>query len=212
MKKTTTFITRPEPGRPLEVAMPVNVVMKEVLSIGVHTSKEAKKIIDAKKVNVDGKPITSYKRPVGFMDILSLPELKQNYRFVLNTKGKLQAIAVDDKEAAVKAGKVVKKTVLKGGKQQVTLSDGRNLLTDKKFGVGDTLLIEVPSQNVKKHLELKKGVHIYLTGGKHVGKTGTLKEIHDHQVTFEADGQEIVTSKEYAMAIGDKAPEVKIHE
>lgn len=211
MKKVSVFITRPEPGaHSLEVAMPINVLLKEVLNTGIHTTKEAKKVIDAKRISVDSKPITSHRRGVGFMDIINIPELKENYRLVLNTKGKLHPIKIDDEQQ--KALKITRKSATKGGKVQITLSDGRNIEAAKDYKVGDTVVIELPSQKVKKHIPLKAGVQVYLTGGKHVGKVGTLKAIAQKQVTFALDGEDIITSRAYAMAIGDKQPEVKIHE
>ena len=54
--------------------------------------------------------------------------------------------------------------------------DGGNLIYDKKCKVGDVFQIEIPSGKVKKVLEMKEGVHSYITGGSNVGRITKIKE------------------------------------
>jgi len=215
LRKVSTFTTRPKPGaHPLELGLPLSVLMKEVLSIGTRTTKEAKKVIDAGKVLVDGKVAKDYRRIVGLMDVVSFPALKQHYRIVLNAKGKLTPLSVNDDEAGVKITRIVRKTTIKKGKIQVTLNDGTNLLLDKNdYKVGDSLVMEVPSHKVKQHIPLAKGNFAYLLGGKHIGRKGSIKAIEGKTVWFiDENKQETETLVSYVMIVGTSKPEVTINE
>jgi len=186
--------------------------MKEVLAIGVRTTKEAKKVVDAGRLLIDGKKAQDYRRIVGLMDTISIPETKQYFRVVLNERGRLSCIAIDEKEAGQKAAKIVKKMTIKGGKVMVTLSDGRNLPGQKDYKIGDTLIIEVPSQKVIKHLPLKEGNYAVLLGGKHIGKGGSITQIDEKHVVYKGKDEEARTLRSYVLVLGTKSPEVKIHE
>lgn len=215
LRKVSTFTTRPKPGaHPLELGLPLSVFMKEVLDIGVRTTKEAKKVVDAGNVFVDGKVCRDYRRIVGLMDVVSIPSLKQQFRIVLDGSGKLAVLSVDEKEAGLKLARIVKKTVVAKGKHQVTLSDGKNLLMDKsEYKVGDTLVVEVPGQKVKQHIPLEEGNFAYLLGGKHIGSQGSIKAIEGEKVLFiDSDKNETETLVSYVMVVGKTKPEVKINE
>jgi len=215
LRKISTFVTRPSPsGHPLTHSMTLSVFMNEVVDVGTHTRNEAKKAVDNKDVMVDGKVTGDYKRAVGLMDVISIPKLKQHYRIVLTTKGKLAPVVLDEKEAKQKAVKIIRKTVIGKDNVQYTTHDGRNMLLGKDtYKVGDTLIIELPSQKVQKHLPLKTGSYVYLMGGKHVGEEGHLKNVEGEHVIYEdANKTSTLTSKKYVMVLGEKSSEVKIHE
>jgi ribosomal protein S4E len=61
--------------------------------------------------------------------------------------------------------KIVGKTVLKGGKMQLNLSAGINMLVEKNnFKTGETLMLDMPSKNMVDHLKLEKGAYVFLSG------------------------------------------------
>jgi small subunit ribosomal protein S4e len=129
---------------------------------------------------------------------------------VLNTKGKLIIIEISENEAKLKPCKIRGKSQLKG-KIQLNLFDGRNVPIEKgDFKVGDTVLIEVPSQKIKDTIKLEKGNLIYLTGGKRVGDIGTVEDIKRNKIMFKIGNESVETSKEYAFAIGKEKTAVMI--
>ena len=83
----------------------------------------------------------------------------------------------------------------------------KNILVEKSdHKVGDTILIELPSQNIKSHVAFEKGCQIYLTGGKHPGEVGILEEISGNKIKYKQDKTVYETSKDYAFVIGKDKP------
>jgi small subunit ribosomal protein S4e len=206
LRKTTKYIAKPMPGaHKLSESMPISLVLRQLGH--AQTSAEAKKILNAHQILVDGKRVRDLKAPVGLLDNLSLPGTNEYYRVSYDTKGRLQLVPISKSESATKICKVINKTAVKGAKVQLNLNDGRNILADKKSAnTGDTLMLEVPSQKISQHLTLEKGALVFLLGGKHIGIMGTLESIDGDEITIKANGQPITTSKKYALVVGKDKP------
>lgn len=208
-RKEEMFLLRPLPGKNFQGAMPLGIILKNMLKFA-ETTKEAKKLLNEGKVLINKKKVTEIKAPLGLMDVLELPELKTAYRMLLNSRGKLTLHKISEDEAALKPCKIKNKTSLKNGKQQINLDDGTNLLSDKKeYKVGDTLMIEMPAMKASSHLKLEKGALVYITAGTNVGKAGTFESLKsfkggqpDNIVVKTKEGT-IETRKEYALVIGN---------
>ena len=79
-KKTAVWITRPRPGpHPIERGIPLLVVVRDMLGY-CDTAIEARRIIGNREIMVDGRIVTDPKRPIGFMDVVSIPKTKENFR------------------------------------------------------------------------------------------------------------------------------------
>jgi small subunit ribosomal protein S4e len=210
LRKTTKYISKPLPGaHSLLESMPVGLVLKQLGH--AQTSSEAKKILNAHQILVDNKRVIDQKAPVGLLDSISLPGSNEYYRISFDTKGRLQFVPIPKNEAALKICKVVNKTSVSGGKVQLNLNDGRNLLADSKSAnTGDTLVIQVPGQKVQTRLALEKGALIFLLGGKHIGTMGTLESVENDEITFKTNGQTIATAKKYALVVGKDKPVLTI--
>ena len=161
-------------------------------------------------VFIDKKKIKEVKCPVGFMDVVSVGD--KSYRCLFDDKGRINFIEIDAKESDKKVCKILGKNKIKGGKIQVNLSDGRNVLVEKDdFKVGDSLVIELPSQKIIKRLPFKENASIVLIGGKYAGKNGFVQKILDHHIFFkDENNNEFSTLKDYAFIVGEKTPEIKI--
>ena len=73
----------------------------------------------------------------------------------------------------MKVCRIEGKSTIKGGKTQVHLHDGRNIIVDdaSEHKTGDSLKISLPEQEVLEHMEsLGEGTRCMLIGGVHVGK------------------------------------------
>ena len=207
-RKKEVFLMRPMPGRNFNVSMPLGIILKDMLNL-TTTTKESKKILKEGKVLVNKKKIEEVKHPVGLMDVVEVPELHSTYRMVLNGRGKLEMLKVDEKEAAIKPCKIINKTSLKGGKTQINMDDGTNMLSDKKdYKVGDTLVLSLPELKAKEHLKLEKGALVYVTAGTKVGQVGTFEGLRSFKggqpdnVVIQTKNGTIETRKEYALVIG----------
>ena len=166
---------------------------------------------------VDGKVVTSLKQGVGLMDVVSMPKIRTHYRMVMDSRGKLQLVKVPEAKAAWKLCRIENKTTVPGGKTQLNLHDGRNILVEKDdYKTGDVLKIEVPSQKILEHYNLDKGSMALITAGSHVGETAWSSKstsitrlAADNLVKFK-DGTSTVKSNVFV--IGVKAPEIELPE
>ena len=152
------------------------------------------------------------------MDVVEIPKLNESYRIIYDTKGKLVPINSDSKETNLKLIKVIGKSLLKGGKMQFNLHDGKNILVDKKVkaNVGDTVLYDLTKKVIVKSFTLEKGASVFLTGGKYVGSVGKIKDVQKpdnlerSKLVFETNGKEHITLLDYAFVVGSTKPEVSL--
>ena len=210
-RKKTTFIYRPYPGaHSMHESISIGTVLKEILHLA-KTNREARKILYSKQVLVDGKRRKDEHDSIGLFDVLELPDANSRFRIIINQKGKIDTLSIDKNEAGSKPVRIVKKTLFKG-KIQLNLSDGRNILADKdSYKTGDTLIIEVPSQQIKKHLKLEKKSVIFLTGGKYLGHMGIVEGISGERLMYKTeDGVTQETRKDYAFVVGEGKPALSV--
>ena len=211
-KKGLTFITRPNPGAHSQrLSIPINVVLKNMIKCA-KTTREAKKLLLSSEVMVDGNRVKDHRFPVGLMDVVHLKPTKENYRIIFNEKGNLEAVSTDEKDAKSKLCQVKGKTLLKGGKMQLNLSDSRNIIVAKdEYNVGDSLLVEVPSQKIAGTFKLEKGAAILLVAGKHIADVGTVEKAGSYAIIYKTEkGETKTTSRKYAFVVGKEKPALKI--
>lgn len=211
-RKEHTWATRPSPGpHGLEESVPLLFILRDVLDL-CDTAREGKRIISSRRVLVDGKPVTNHKHPVGLMDVISIPEVNMHYRMLLDRRGRLTLVEINEKEATWKLVRIENKATTKGGKIQLNLHDGRNLLLkSNKYRTGDVLKIEVPTQKIIGHYEFKKGSKVMLSSGKHVGEIATVKKYEKSRNPREniVEFQEgFSTTKRNVFIVGKKSLEV----
>ncbi len=218
LKKEAHYIIRANPGpHPKDNSLPLAVILRDLMRL-TKSAKEAKKILNANSVLVDQKIRKDYKFPVGLMDVISIPSINSNYRFLFDEKGKVKLVKISENEAKIKLCKIKNKKAAKKGKIQITLHDGRNILIDeKKFNTGDTIEISLPNQEIKKHLPLEKDVYVYITDGTHIGETAKIIEFksmpgsnQDRVALQTNDGKSFETLKKYIFVIGKDKPEIKL--
>ena len=210
-RKTTKFVTKQSPGTHVnELSYSMDVLLKEVLNYA-STTRESKKLLNANDIKIDGKKRNDFRFPVGIFDTLQFAGSNENFRVVINRKGKLGLVKISREESSTKPCKIIGKTML-DGKMQLNLYDGKNMLSnDKSFKVGDTVMISLPDQKISKHLKLDKKAFVFLTGGKHIGETGIVEGILGNKIIYkDANGSLIETSKKYAFVVGDSKPSITL--
>lgn len=205
-KKESKYVTRPHPTRSFDMSMPINLVLRDLLKIA-KTTKEVKGILGHSYVFVNGKRATDEKQVMGFMDIFEIKGSEQSYRMLLDAKGKLYLHAIKGDETKFRPVKIIGKTLLKGAKMQLNLSDGYNLLVEKgDFKVGDSVLLETPGNKIREVIALKKGAAVCMTAGSHIGKVGNVLELEDGKITFKSGNETLKTATRYAFAVGNEKP------
>jgi small subunit ribosomal protein S4e len=209
-RKSNKFILRPNPGaHSIESGMPLGIILRDFLKL-VSSMTEAQKLLNNKEVLVDGKRRKAHRYIVGLFDVISFPAIKKNYRFMMDKKGRLTIIEIDEKEAVMKPCKIMGKKLVAGGKMQFNLHDGKNILGDHKAKVGDSLLLQLPDLAVKEVLVLEKGASVFLIGGNHAGGVGSLNEIKNNEAIYQSNEKLVETAKKYLFVIGGKNSVIKV--
>ena len=214
-RKTSIWVTKAAPGaHALELCMPVVVVIRDILGYA-KTTREVRHILHNNLVSIDGRICKDLRRGVGFMDVLTLGE--ENYRCIVDRKGILRYRQISKKEAKTKVCRINGKTTIKGGKTQLHLHDGRNILTDdaSEYNTGDSLVLALPSQEIKEHIRFSDGIKCYLTGGAHVGEFAEVSEyiVKRSSMPNEVQFAEFGTVMSNVFAIGSqKLPSTEVVE
>ncbi len=189
-------------------SIPLLVLMRDLLKI-VGNLKEAKRLLTSREVLVDGKIRREPDFAVGLMDIVSFPKIRKFYQ-IFTIKGKLRVIPIDENDAKLKSCRIVDKTPITGGKVQLNLHDGKNIIIEKeedRFKTGDTVRITIPGYKVDAFLKLEKGSNCYIYRGKHSGTLGTLEQIIEQpggqpsDAKLKVGGEELITRKDYLFAV-----------
>ncbi len=154
-------------------SIPLVVVMRDILGL-VKTKKELKKAINEKQIKINDKEIRETNYPLGLFDVLSVGG--RNYITKLDNKKKFSFEEVNNVKN--KVVKVIGKTVLKGGKIQLNLSDGKNILSTgkEKVSVGDSIVVGFDGK-FEKIIKMEKGKIGFVFEGKHAGKKGKIEEV-----------------------------------
>ena len=218
-RKEEKFVITTEPGpHPKSESIPLLLLLRDYWKYVTNRS-EAVYVLSQGLVLVDGRVKKSPSHGVGYMDVISIPSIGIHYRIVYTKKG-LRPIEISEEEANYKLCKIRNKTLLKKGKIQLNLHDGRNILVspDREFKPTQTVKISVPDQVIGDALDMKEGALIQMTAGKHMGKVGKLVTIIPREglipgtVVFqELDTDERhQTSLSYVFTVGDQTPTLQV--
>jgi small subunit ribosomal protein S4e len=176
-------------------ALPLVIVMRELLGL-VKTKKELKKVLNEKKVLVNGKIVQETNYPISLFDSLAIPSINKYFRIVLAAK-KLSLIPITEKEINTGLFKVINKILVAKGKTQLNLSNGRNMITSEKIQVGNFVAVDNIKNKIIKIIPLEKDTKVIVIKGKHMGESGKIKEIvkegQNNIAKIKADNGEIST-------------------
>lgn len=176
-RKEKTWTIRSSPGpHPLEKSMPIGLAVREYLKLA-DTLKETKKIITNGEIFVDGVKRTDHKFPCGFMDVISIPKIKKDYRVLFNRSGELTLVPIASKEATWKLCRIENKKIIKGKRLQLNLHDGRNKIVEKdEYKTGDVLKLSFKDQKIDDIYKFEKGAVSMIIGGSHIGEVANIQD------------------------------------
>ena len=219
-RKEAKWTFRSAPGaHPAERAIPLATLIRDTLGI-TQTGREAKRVIGNGDVQVDGVVRKEPTHAVGIMDVVSIPKLKKSYRILIDYHGRLVPLPIKTEEATWKLCRVEGKTTIAGGKTQIHLHDGRNILVEKaEYKTGDVLKISLPDQKVMGTHKFTKGTLAYVMGGAHSGELAPIEAVEVKRGPFptlvvlrRGKDQLFRTIKAYVFPVGDKTPEIQVPE
>jgi len=184
--------------------------------------REVKMILSEGQVLVDGRVRKDPGYPIGLMDVVEIKSSDERFRLLPKRRGGFRLVEISEKEKSVKLCRVESKTMIPGGKLQIALHDGRNILLPEgakpsDYKPLDTLKISIPDQKIISSISLDNGAYTIVTQGKNVGIEGKIIAIerrlgpHASTVTLEdPDGNRVQTALEYVFVVGAKKSEVSL--
>lgn len=177
-RKERAFTIRTAPGpHPLEQAIPLGLLVRDYLGL-CDSYKELRKIVSNGDILVDGVKRKDFKFSCGFMDVISIPKMRKNFRILYDRNGKLILVPISENDAKWKLCRLQNKTIIKGKKVQLNLHDGKNKLVDKdEFKTGDVLKINFKDKKIDEVYKFDKGSVSIITGGTHIGEIACIEEI-----------------------------------
>lgn len=215
--KENKWTIKPNAGpHAIEGSLPLLLIVRDILGVA-DNAREAKRIINNGEILVDGRIRKDFKYPVGFMDVIEIPKSEKVYRVLQDEKGRLILHPIAKENVEFKLCKIVDKTTIRGGKTQLNLHDGRNCLVEAEYKVGDVVILKVPDQEVSDTIKFENGTIGLITGGKHIGEIGRIKEINitkssmPNTVEMETeDKKTFLTLKDYVFVMGKKEPAITL--
>jgi small subunit ribosomal protein S4e len=222
-KKEYSFAAKAIPGpHEADNCFTLLYVLRDLLKV-VSNSTEAKKVVIAGSVIVDGKPRKDMHFPVGLMDTVEIPAMKKTYRVVTDKLYNLKLVEID-KDKDFKLCKIIGKKVQAGGNVQLNLHDGRSVLVKVKdpknpkeavgYSTGDTVKLDLKSGEIVDSVKLDEGKLAVVVSGINDGRTGKITKItkimKNDIVTLEDKGESFETRLEYLFVLGDSKPLISL--
>ncbi|GGL50690.1 30S ribosomal protein S4e [Halocalculus aciditolerans] len=210
-RKTATFTAKAGAGPHGESGVPLVVVLRDVLGY-VDSAKEAKYAAHHDGVLVNGGSVSDINRPIGMFDLLGFPERDEYYRVFPDEGGRLGLTEIDAADADAKLGKVVDKTLVSGGRVQLNLHDGQNILIDEdedEYSGGDSIVVENETDDIVAHFQYEEGALVTAVAGQHAGEIGEVDEITvtpgsaSNTVEVSTDDGSFETVDEYIVVIDE---------
>jgi len=191
---------RPSTGpHKLRECLPLSLILRNRLKYSL-TRRETQTIVMRRQVKVDGKVRTDLNYPAGFMDVISIPETKENFRLLYDVKGRFQLVAIKDSEAKFKLCRI--KKIGKGSKASIgrvpglfgqkgvipyaVTHDGRTIrFADPLIKPNDTVKLDIATGKVIEHIKFEVGKLAMIKGGKNVGRVGHIIRRERHPGGFD---------------------------
>jgi small subunit ribosomal protein S4e len=124
--------------------------------------------------------------------------------------GRLALTPIDADAADSKLGKIEDKTMVAGGRTQLNLHDGQNLLVeDDEYSAGDSIVVSNDDSEVVAHFRYEEGSLVTAVRGAHAGEVGEIEEIQvtpgsgSNSVTVATDDGTFETVEEYVVVIDE---------
>lgn len=181
-----TFAPRPSTGpHKLRESLPLVIFLRNRLKYAL-TNTEVTKIVMQRHIKVDGKVRTDINYPAGFMDVVTIDKTGEYFRLIYDVKGRFAVHRITADEAKYKLCKV--KRVQIGPKKIPFLvtHDGRTIrYPDPFIRVNDTIQVDITTGKITEHIRFESGNLVMITGGRNLGRVGTVVNREKHPGSFE---------------------------
>jgi len=215
--KKYKWIVRTDPGpHKASRSIPLLVLLRDILHL-VETGAEGRKVIKAKEIIINNRPVKNPGFPVGIFDIIKIPKINKMYIMLPVRKYKLRPFETDQE---IYIGRIDRKYTTKGGRILLGLHNGYVFILPyeegNKFKRLDGVIYE--GKEIKERIPFAEGSYGIVVDGTRCGIHGVITKIipgtmtqRSHTILKTKDG-EITVLTDYVFPIGVGKPVVKLYE
>ncbi len=167
--------------------MPLALLLRDRLKYAL-TMREVLQIVKdrAGLIKVDGKIRKDPNFPLGFMDVVSIDKTGDNFRLLLDIKGRFAVHRIEAKEASSKLMKVKRKGVGLNKVPYIVTHDGRTIrYPHPEVQVNDTVRFNFETNEFVDYHKFAHGNAVIITGGHNIGRVGLITHTDKHPGSFE---------------------------
>ncbi len=218
-RKGFEWAPKTSPGpHPLADSIPLIIIVRDLLGYA-ETWREARIVIKEGHILVDGRVRRDMGFPVGMMDTLEIPKAGQAFRILPASRVRLRLHPIEKEELGYKLCRIIGKTTLRGGRTQLNLHDGRNLLLEveeREYKLNDVIKLSIPEQEILDHIRFERGTLALVAGGSSRGSYGSIMEVGTEPwkrrtaILRTPRREEITTLARYLFAVGSAKPLISI--
>eukprot|EP01105_Mastigella_eilhardi_P007215 TRINITY_DN18725_c0_g1_i1.p1 TRINITY_DN18725_c0_g1~~TRINITY_DN18725_c0_g1_i1.p1 ORF type:complete len:266 (-),score=56.11 TRINITY_DN18725_c0_g1_i1:142-939(-) len=200
---------RPSTGpHKLRECLPLIILLRNRLKYAL-TRKEVMMIVMQKLIKVDGKVRTDVTYPAGFMDVIQINRVHENFRLLYDTKGRFVIHRISTAEAKFKLCRVRGRKTVTNGIPTVNTHDGRTFrYPHPDIKTNDTVKLDITTGKITDFVKFDIGNLAMVTGGHNLGRVGLIVKREKHPGSFEiihikdAIGKEFSTRLNNVFVIG----------
>ncbi|EZG78680.1 40S ribosomal S4 X protein isoform [Gregarina niphandrodes] len=216
-KLSGIYAPRPSSGPyGMRECLPLAILIRNRLKYAL-TYDEVKMILMQRLVKIDGKVRTDKTYPLGFMDTIAIEKTNENFRLLIDTKGRFTPVKVGADEMGWKLCRVRK---LRWGRKNIPYAythDGRTIrYVHPNIKVNDTVKIDLATGKVLEHVPFTCGALAMVTTGHSAGRVGSVVEVKktigavDTVTLKDARGDTFATKIHNAFVIGGEKPLISL--
>lgn len=180
-RKGTKYLVVPSHDK--ENGIPLLLILRDLLGLA-KDRKEVQNIINQKLVSVNGRTAKKANLSVLPLDIIEVGE--KAYELTFSDNGKFEVRETARKEQILK---VADKKILKNKKIQLNFLYGKNMISDEKINVGDSVILK--EKKIIKILPMEKGKEVLIVAGKYKGQEGKIEKIENRMASISCKDKKI---------------------
>ncbi len=185
-RKGTKYLARASSH--ISESVTVILAVRDMLKLA-KTAKEVRKMVQDKLLKINNVSVMDAHESIKLFNLLEAGKL---YRLSLlpTKKFTLEEVPTKDASKELRLVKVRNKRLISGGKIQLNLHDGSNVITSDEVAVNDSLYLDINGK-IKKHLKIEKGKEVLVIEGKHTGKKGVIESLEESTCKIKSGGEVI---------------------
>lgn len=183
------YATRPSCGpHKLRECIPLSIFLRHQLRYAL-IGKEVLKIVKARHIYVNGVVITDARFPLGLMDVVSIPKTGENFRMILDNKGRFYALPIDENEKEWTVVRIIKKFKAKMGRINCVAHNSWTFAyphPDMRINDSVKVMIDDKQNPTKQEvIKFKVGAEALCIGGRNKGRIGVV--VHRTRIPMNQD-------------------------